>query len=769
MKKIKLLLTSLLAAIMLLAMFSCGGGEENNDDKNPPASDDKTITGISFADATFTYNGSEQSIAISGTLPEGVSVSYTGASATDAGEYTAVATLGGEGYKTLTLTATLKINKADISGITAEATQSVTADGNSHKPAYSGTLPTGVTVKYIFDGDESANGVSDAGTYAAKIVFEGKNYNTLTLNVSYTVKTPTTPEIPEDKEITGVSFNGATFTYDGREKALSVTGNLPAGVTPTYTNNKGTDAGTYNASVTLSGKGYKTLTLNATLTIEKADIDGISFDETQKVKHDGAYHKPTYSGNLPSGVSVKYYFDGNESENGACDIGTYAVKIVFDGKNYNTLTIDITYKITRPIDYANLANKVIGAFGSVPNMWEFLPESFAKENRVTSFKAPIDYSSFVNVSAIPTNGMGKQLNMVYGLFSKMDTASNYINTVYGSMNIIKSLYTAFLDEEPEDYQSFTASAGAFNFTITLDGDEYKLSASFTSVSITLFSNVDTESYGAIVRLSDTNVLKYTVEDGKVRLALNVLNASSTLIEFTKDSSDNTVAKIYEYLTVGGLDVVSSSAMLYVGDTYTTIIGTKGDFIVGSDGRNCEIYDNSTGLLVGTEVKESTSLYSFNTYWFPLCKLNGVTSIKKTDEENKENKNPDTVFINASEDALVTVKFGGGLFDNIIKKNSRAFDIEFKKMYFFNYDEATGEYSSIELEIPMLFVQEEKYSSFENDFKSANNITVSLNVKAADLGAISYAYDSILPIYNEVKEAVSREDIIEYCTGVRPEE
>ena len=397
-------------------------------------------------------------------------------------------------------------------------------------------------------------------------------------------------------------------------------------------------------------------------------------------------------------------------------------------------------------------------------MWEFLPESFAKENRITSFNAPIDYSSFVNVSSIPTNGMGKQLNMVYGLFSKMDTASNYINTVYGSMNIIKSLYTAFLDEEPEDYQSFTGSAGAFNFTLELDGDEYKLSASFTSVSITLFSKVDTESYGAIVRLSDTNVLKYTVEDGKVRLALNVLNASSTLIEFTKDSSDNTVAKIYEYLTVGGLDLVSSSAMLYVGDTYTTIIGTKGDFIVGSKGTNCEIYDNATGLLVGTEVKEDMTAVTFNTYWFPLCKLSGINSIKKLDEKN--DKNADTIYVNGLSSILAWKDFGG---INVLKRGTRAFDIEFKTMYFFNYDEATGEYSSIELEIPMLFVQEEKYSSFENDFKSANDITVSLNVKAADLSAISYAYDSILPIYNEVKEAVSREDIIEYCTGVRPEE
>ena len=210
-------------------------------------------------------------------------------------------------------------------------------------------------------------------------------------------------------------------------------------------------------------------------------------------------------------------------------------------------------------------------------------------------------------------------------------------------------------------------------------------------------------------------------------------------------------------------------MIYVDDDYTTIIGTKGDFIVGSDGRNCEVYDNDTGLLVGTEVKESTSLYSFNTYWFPLCDLEGITTIKKVDEKNSDNSNPDTVFVNGFTTALATKKFGGGILDNIIKKNSRAFDIEFKTMYFYTYDEQTGEYTSIEMEIPMLFIQEEKYSEFKSSFKDANNITVSLDVNAKTLNAISFAYDTLLPVYEETKNAVTRAMIIEYCTGQKIEE
>ena len=50
-----------------------------------------------------------------------------------------------------------------------------------------------------------------------------------------------------DKDITGVTFTDATYTYDGTEKKVEITGTLPKGVTATYTNNTATNAGAYNA------------------------------------------------------------------------------------------------------------------------------------------------------------------------------------------------------------------------------------------------------------------------------------------------------------------------------------------------------------------------------------------------------------------------------------------------------------------------------------------------------------------------------------------
>ena len=46
-------------------------------------------------------------------------------------------------------------------------------------------------------------------------------------------------ETVEDKEIEGVTFTDREYTYDGQEKTLLVTGDLPDGVTASYQGNKG--------------------------------------------------------------------------------------------------------------------------------------------------------------------------------------------------------------------------------------------------------------------------------------------------------------------------------------------------------------------------------------------------------------------------------------------------------------------------------------------------------------------------------------------------
>jgi len=69
-----------------------------------------TITGVTLADGSFTYDGTAKSLRIDGKLPEGTSVSYTGNSRTEVGSQKVTARIsGGLHYEDLVLTATLRI------------------------------------------------------------------------------------------------------------------------------------------------------------------------------------------------------------------------------------------------------------------------------------------------------------------------------------------------------------------------------------------------------------------------------------------------------------------------------------------------------------------------------------------------------------------------------------------------------------------------------------------------------------------------------------
>ena len=156
------------------------------------------MSGITFADDSIPYNGEEQSLAILGDLPDGVTVTYDGNGNTNVGEYTVTAkfAVSDANYNEIDdMTAKLTITKADydMSGITF-ADDSVPYNGEEQSLAISGTLPAGVTVTY------EGNGKVNAGEYTVTASFAGDyaNYNaiadiTATLTIEKGVPSYTAP------------------------------------------------------------------------------------------------------------------------------------------------------------------------------------------------------------------------------------------------------------------------------------------------------------------------------------------------------------------------------------------------------------------------------------------------------------------------------------------------------------------------------------------------------------------------------------------------
>src|SRR5690606_18204601 len=172
-----------------------------------------TIIGITFSDASFVYDGTAKSLAISGTLPVGTDVVYNNNNRTNAGTQQVTATISGSNYQELVLTAELEITPATITGVNFNDASFV-YDGTAKSLAISGTLPVGTDVVY------NNNNRTNAGTQQVTATISGSNYQELVLTAELEITKAT---------ITGITFSEASFVYDGTAKSLAISGTLPAG------------------------------------------------------------------------------------------------------------------------------------------------------------------------------------------------------------------------------------------------------------------------------------------------------------------------------------------------------------------------------------------------------------------------------------------------------------------------------------------------------------------------------------------------------------
>ncbi|SFT84890.1 gliding motility-associated C-terminal domain-containing protein [Algoriphagus locisalis] len=282
-----------------------------------------TITGISFADAVFVFDGTKKSLAIGGTLPAGTSVSYANNSRTNVGTQEVTATISGSNFTTLVLTADLTITPATITGITF-ADADFVFDGTAKSLVIGGTLPAGTSVSY------ANNSRTNVGTQEVTATISGSNFTTLVLTADLTI----TPA-----ELEGITFEDETFVFDGTAKSLAIGGKLPSGTSVNYTNNFRTNVGTQEVTATISGSNFTTLVLTADLTITPAELEGITFGDAVFV-FDGTAKSLAIGGTIPEGTSVSY------ANNSRTNVGTQEVTATITGSNFTTLVLTADLTIT---------------------------------------------------------------------------------------------------------------------------------------------------------------------------------------------------------------------------------------------------------------------------------------------------------------------------------------------------------------------------------------------------------------------------------------
>lgn len=205
------------------------------------------MDGVALLGKTVSYTGTSHMIAVSGTLPEGVTVSYTvtdalGNVVTDIvnfGTYTVVASFVVDtGYEPIAdMTATVVVNKAIVTGISF-ADQTFNYDG-VEKSIYVVGLPSFVSVTY------SGNGKITPGTYTVTATFTADDNvepispmsATMTIEIGDYLANPTTT-LTYEKVTGGYAVSGITnepsiivipATYEG-ESVISIKSNAFRGM-----------------------------------------------------------------------------------------------------------------------------------------------------------------------------------------------------------------------------------------------------------------------------------------------------------------------------------------------------------------------------------------------------------------------------------------------------------------------------------------------------------------------------------------------------------
>ncbi|EKB07340.1 hypothetical protein HMPREF9711_00155, partial [Myroides odoratimimus CCUG 3837] len=290
---------------------------------------------VELKSLSFVYDSKPKSLTISGEVPQELTLTYANNTHTEVGNHKVTATLSGsDNYAPMpyTLSATLSITKKQeelpsLEGIIFEhKTETYTGEAISIEAT---NLPNNVRVSY------DKNQYIDSGTYQVVASFYFKDILLGTKSATLTI---------EKARIMGVKFSKKEVTYNGKEHELLLEGELPLGVTATYKNNTGTNAGTYKASVKLEGDNYITSTRSNELIILPADITQLVELKSQSFIYDGKPKSLAVTGEVPQELTLTY------TNNTHTAIGNHTVTAILSGStNYTPMpyTLSATLSITQ--------------------------------------------------------------------------------------------------------------------------------------------------------------------------------------------------------------------------------------------------------------------------------------------------------------------------------------------------------------------------------------------------------------------------------------
>ncbi|MFA5560868.1 MAG: InlB B-repeat-containing protein [Acholeplasmataceae bacterium] len=415
------------------------------------------------------------------------------------------------------------------------------------------------------------------------------------------------------------------------------------------------------------------------------------------------------------------------------------------------------------VPYLGYLQALLGGYQLNP--YSFIPNAMKPAaNLVNIDVINHDYSNVVQINQIAYGGHGEQWNMVLANMNQSQVFFNMLSIVELLSETSAVAFNNHLDSNPSDSANYDFYDGIYHVTIKFENNIIYFVIDYTGnialigevqIQIALSHNIETLEKEGRIQLGDTNALKYSSSADHYEFGIKYGGIRRAYIHLTKDGEGNVEGKIFEYLGIDEYFTLGSSAQFYINEEYVSVVGNKASGMIGWTGTINELYRTNEGKLIGYEVRE-TLLITYNTLWFNLNDTSGITSIRK-EVAPIENANPDLIYVNGAHDAFVTEAFGG----ITPKMLSRRYDIEFRTQYVYFIE--NDEVRVAAIEVPMLFVQQERLAELVADVQNKNNniSSFSLNVPIAYQNKIMSDYSTLIDVFIVQKEEHTYQTILDY--------
>lgn len=567
------------------------------------------------------------------------------------------------------------------------------------------------------------------------------------------------PENPTEYTITWVDENGATIA----------TTTVEEGKTPSYSYSK---ADTAEWKYTFLGWA-DSASGAALASIPAANADATYYAKISATKRTYTVSFNSNGGSAVTTQTVEYGSTASLPEAperaGHKFLGWYTDSALTSPADFTKLvTGDVTFYAAwlEKVDVASLLRQLISGASDSP--YSFIPESMLpgseasllKSGSVTDASA---YNSFVNISSIPSGGHGEQWRMVLDNLAEAQLFYNVLSTADGITSTAIAIFNNYFDSLPANTASHSFDVGIYNVTVDFDGETLYYVLDFTediaslgsqSAQIAMVMDVESGEKSVRIQLGDANALTYVVADGYYEFAIKYLGIRRAYLKLSETANGKITGNICEYLTAGGIEL-RSAADFSIDNNYVSVVGNKASGMIGFTGYICELYNASTGKLIGYEVNETLSSITYNTLWFDLSEIDGINSIKYVKGEAGAS---DSVYLNGSSDKFEAKKVGGLSLSSL----SRRYDIELRTQYHYYYDAVSEEYCVVALEVPMIFIQQEYLSSFTDDVEDKNDdLELSVVASSIDVLKLVADYEAMIPVFIEKADLITVEIILEF--------